>query len=170
MTVVDVQQDLDALTLTMVSEFDASVDRLWQVWADPRQLERWWGPPTHPATVVDHDLVPGGRVSYFMTGPDGDKYPGWWRIDVVEAPRLLRFTDGFSDEEGQPSDSLPTTVTEVRIEPVADGRSRMTMISRFGSLEAMEQILAMGAEEGMTLALGQIDELLTMTAGQSNEG
>src|SRR5438552_4195131 len=55
MTVIAVDRDLAALTLTIVSEFGAPVERVWQVWADPRQLERWWGPPNYPATVVDRD-------------------------------------------------------------------------------------------------------------------
>ena len=64
MPVIDVHKDTEALTLTFVAEFAADVERVWEVWADPRQLERWWGPPSHPATVVDHDLVAGGKVSY----------------------------------------------------------------------------------------------------------
>ena len=67
MSVTHVDKDLDALTLTMTAEFAAPLDAVWQVWADPRKLERWWGPPTHPATFVAHDLRPGGRMHYFMT-------------------------------------------------------------------------------------------------------
>ena len=160
MTVVDVQRDTTALTLTIVSEFDTTVERLWQVWADPRQLERWWGPPTYPATVEEHNLTPGGKVSYFMTGPEGDQYHGWWIVDAVEPPNTLVFTDGFADNEGEPNDKMPTTTTEVRLESTDDGRARMSITSRFGSLEAMEQLIEMGSEEGMKLALGQIDDLL----------
>ena len=61
MTVTNVHKDPDARTMTITAEFDAPVERVWQMWADPRQLERWWGPPTYPATFVDHDLSPGGR-------------------------------------------------------------------------------------------------------------
>ena len=50
MTVTDVRKDPTALTMEIVSEFSAPIDRVWQLLADPRQLERWWGPPTHPAT------------------------------------------------------------------------------------------------------------------------
>ena len=42
MTVLAVNRDPVALTLTIVSEFDAPAARVWEVWADPRQLERWW--------------------------------------------------------------------------------------------------------------------------------
>lgn len=77
MTVKSVLRDERALTMTVSAEFDATVERVWQLWADPRKLERWWGPPTHPATVVEHSLVAGGRVTYFMTGPAGERFHGW---------------------------------------------------------------------------------------------
>jgi uncharacterized protein YndB with AHSA1/START domain len=49
MTVTAVRKDPQRLTLTVEAEFDASVERIWQLWADPRQLERWWGRrPTLP--------------------------------------------------------------------------------------------------------------------------
>ena len=72
MTVTAIRKDPAALTMTLTAEFDASPTRVWELWADPRQLERWWGPPTYPATVTAHDLAPGGRVEYHMTGPGGD--------------------------------------------------------------------------------------------------
>ena len=43
MPVTDVQQDLDNLTLTITADFAAPVQRIWQVYADPRQLEKVWG-------------------------------------------------------------------------------------------------------------------------------
>ena len=89
MTVTSSQKDLQALTLTFVAEFDAPVERVWQVWADPRQLERWWGPPTYPATFEQHDFVEGGHASYDMTTPDGEKPRGWWRFTAIEPPRRL---------------------------------------------------------------------------------
>ena len=75
MSVTDIHKDPEQLTMTVVTELDAPVDRAWQLWADPRKLERWWGPPTYPATFVDHDLTPGGRCSYYMTGPGGRPAP-----------------------------------------------------------------------------------------------
>lgn len=159
MPVTDVTKDLDALTMTITAEFDAGADRIWEMWSDPRRLERWWGPPSHPATFVDHDLTPGGRAAYFMTSPEGQKYHGWWRIEEVEPPRRLRFEDGFADGEGKPNAEMPTTVATVTIAE-ADGATKMTIESKFGSREGMEKVIEMGMEQGMTEALGQIDALL----------
>lgn len=41
MPVIDVQHDIDALTLTITADFAAPVQRIWQIYADPRQLERY---------------------------------------------------------------------------------------------------------------------------------
>lgn len=159
MSVTNVHKDPEALTMSITSEFDAPVDRVWEVWADPRKLERWWGPPSHPATVVDHDLVPDGRVTYFMTAPEGDRYHGWWRVVAVDAPTQLEFEDGFADETGEPNLDMPTTITRVTLEE-SDGATRMAIESTFPSKEAMEQMLEMGMEEGIQQALGQIDDIL----------
>lgn len=159
MTVTNLVKDPGNLTMTITSEFDAPVERVWEVWSDPRKLERWWGPPTHPATVVDHDLVPDGTVTYFMTAPEGDKYHGWWRVVAVDAPGRLEFEDGFADDSGEPNLDMPTTTTVVTLEQAGSG-TRMTIESTFPSTEAMEQMLEMGMEEGIQLALGQIDDVL----------
>lgn len=160
MSVTSVHKDLEALTMTVTAEYTATIDRVWELWADPRRLERWWGPPTYPATFVDHDLRPGGHVSYFMTGPDGDKPHGWWRILSVEAPRRLEFEDGFADDAGQPNPDMPTMTMRVSLDETATGTVRMVIETAFPSRESMEQLVAMGMEEGMTAAVGQIDDLL----------
>jgi uncharacterized protein YndB with AHSA1/START domain len=160
MTVTAVHKDPDALTLTLTAEFEASPERVWQLWADPRQLERWWGPPTYPATFDAHDLAPGGRVAYHMTGPSGDQPHGYWDVVEVDPPRRLVFVDGFAGADGTPDDTFPRNEGRVTIEPLDERRTRMSIESIFSSAEAMEQVLAMGMEQGLTEAVGQIDAIL----------
>ena len=164
MTVNAVRKDPEALAMTLDAEFDATPERVWQLWADPRQLERWWGPPAYPATVDSHDLRSGGRVEYHITGPEGDQPRGYWEIDEADPPRSLVFRDGFANDDGTPNSDLPSTESRVRIEEIGDGRTRMSIISIFPSRVAMEQILAMGMEEGLTQAVGQIDAILAEDA------
>jgi uncharacterized protein YndB with AHSA1/START domain len=158
-TVVSTNQDPDALTLTIVADLAAPPARVWQLWSDPRQLERWWGPPTWPATFVEHDLTAGGRSHYFMTGPDGETAHGVWRVLAVEEPRSLEFEDRFADESGVASPDLPLTRGRVDLAEHAGG-TRMTVTSSFASADQMEQMQQMGMVEGMTAALGQMDDLL----------
>jgi uncharacterized protein YndB with AHSA1/START domain len=160
MTVTAVRKDPENLTMTLEAELEAPAERVWQLWADPRLLERWWGPPTYPATFTKHDLAPGSRVEYHMTGPGGDQPRGYWEILEADPPHRLSFRDGFANDDGTPNADLPMNEARVRIEEIGAGRTRMSIESVFPSAEAMEQILAMGVEEGLTQAVGQIDAIL----------
>ena len=170
MTVTAVRKNPETLTITLDAAFEASPERVWQLWADPRQLERWWGPPTYPATFTSHVLAPGSRVEYHMTGPEGDQPHGYWDIVEVDPPRSLVFRDGFANDDGSPNTDLAPTTARVTIEQTGSGRTRMSIKSVFPDSAAMEQLLAMGMEEGLKEAVGQIDAILaedvTSTAGR----
>jgi uncharacterized protein YndB with AHSA1/START domain len=163
MSITSIEKDPERFTMTITAEYAVSGARAWQLWDDPRQLERWWGPPTYPATVHEHDLRPGGRVLYSMTGPEGDTHYGYWDVLEADAPRRLRVEDGFADETGAPNDALPRTLMQVDIAEPASNHVVVTIASRFPSLEAMEQMIAMGMEEGLREAMGQIDAILQST-------
>ena len=159
MTVTSIETDVDNLTLTLVAEFDAPPERVWQLWSDPRLLERWWGPPTYPATVEEHDLTAGGAVSYYMTGPEGDRHRGWWRIASVNPPKSLEFSDGFANEDGTPNDQMPVMTMQVQLTDRGAG-TRMEVRTTFDSREQMDQLMNMGLAEGIKEAAGQMDALL----------
>ena len=152
------------LTMTLDAEFDASPERVWQLWADPRQLERWWGPPAYPATFTKHDLAPGSRVEYHMTTPEGDSRAASGTIVEVDPPRSLVFRDGFANDDGFASNTDLPVRRGASDDRQAGGRTRMSIASIFASTAAMEQVLAMGMEEGLTEAVGQIDAILAEDA------
>jgi uncharacterized protein YndB with AHSA1/START domain len=159
MSVTSVDKNFDSLTITLVADFDAPIERVWQLWADPRKLERWWGPPSYPATVEKHDLTPGGDVTYSMTGPDGDQPRGWWRVTSVNPPKSLEFTDGFANQDGTPNADMPITRVHMQLTEHSGG-TRMELRSAFESREQMEQLVSMGVVEGLQQAVGQMDGLL----------
>jgi uncharacterized protein YndB with AHSA1/START domain len=155
MTVVNVEKDYDDLSLVLVAEFAAPVEQVWQLWADPRRLERWWGPPSHPSTFEKHDLSPGGEVTYRM----GERSRGWWRVTTVDPPRSLEFVDGFANRDGTPNRDLPTTSVEVRLSG-HDGGTRMELRFVFQSRERMEQLECGGVFEVFPQSVGQMDAVL----------
>lgn len=109
--------------------------------------------------MEEHDLTPGGEVTYFMTGPEGDRYRGWWRVTSVNPPKSLEFTDGFADQQGRPAADMPTVSMRMQLTE-RDGGTRMELRSVFDSREQMEQLDGMGMVDGMRDAVGQIDALL----------
>ena len=159
MSVTSVDTDYDNLTITLIADFEAPIDRVWELWSDPRKLERWWGPPGYPATFEKHDLNPGGEVTYFMTGPEGDRSHGMWRVTAVDPPTSLQFTDAFADADGTPVADMPVSTVSVELSG-RDGGTRMEMRSAFDSREDMEKVVEMGTPEGLQQAVSQMAGVL----------
>ncbi len=159
MPVTNIETDQDNLTLTITAEFAAPLARVWQVYSDPRQLERVWGPPTYPTTIVDHVFKPGGRVNYFMTGPEGDKHYACMDITSVDEPNGFAFRDAFTDADFNPVPGMPVSTNTYEFESTDSG-TRATYTSAFDSAEGLQQVLDMGVVEGSTSAINQIDDLL----------
>ena len=92
-----------------------------------------------------------------MTGPAGDQPHGYWDVLEVEPPRRILLRDCCANADGTPR---PINTIRVGIEEIAQGRTRMSIEIVFPSIEAMEQALAMGTDEGLSQAVSQIDAIL----------
>jgi uncharacterized protein YndB with AHSA1/START domain len=160
MPITDVISNAQDLTLTVIAEYPVSLTRLWDAYADPRQLERFWGPKEWPATFTRHDMAIGGYSHYHMTGPDGTQSRGWFRFLDVKPYESFEVEDGFADEHGVANTSLPTMRMIFAFEATATG-SRFRSTTFFASLESMEQLVQMGMMEGMKSAMSQIDDVVT---------
>ena len=159
MPITSVEKDLDALTMTVIADFVATRERLWEAYTDPRQIEKFWGPVEWPATFTRHDVFVGGRSDYFMTGPGGERSAGFWEFLSVDDGKFFEVRDGFAGDNGEENTSLPSMRMTFSFEDT-EGGSRLVTTTHFGSLAQLEQLLDMGMEEGMASAMGQIDEVL----------
>jgi len=172
MPITSIQSDPSTLTLTAIGDYPVPVERLWEAWADPRQLERFWGPPEWPATFTRLDMKAGGRADYHMRGPNGETSRGYWIFDRVERPRLIEVRDGFANADETPNTEFPTVQMRLTFE-ATDAGSRFVSVSTFQSVEAMEKLISMGMLEGLTAALAQLDDVLAdlreFAAGRKTE-
>ncbi|WP_084039128.1 SRPBCC family protein [Demequina sp. NBRC 110053] len=159
MPITSVNKDPGSLTMTVIADFAASRERLWEAYVDPRQIEKFWGPEGWPATFTRHDVFPGGRSAYYMTGPDGEKSGGFWEFLSVDPGHSFEVRDGFATDDGEENTDMPSMRMTFSFED-HEGGSRLTTTTWFGTAEQLEQLLEMGMEEGMTSAMGQIDEVL----------
>jgi len=159
MPVTSVTTDPEALTMTLIADFPVAVDRLWAAFADPRKLERFWGPPGYPATFGTYDLRPGGIAHYWMTSPEGERFHGRWDFEEIDEPHRIVARDAFADAQGEIDPTVPTGRMTLTFESTPSG-SRLTTVSASPTAEALEQVIAMGQVEGMTQAFGQLDTVL----------
>ena len=172
MPITSVSKDPAALTMTVVAEFPVPVQRLWDAYSDPRQLEQFWGPPTYPARFTRHDMYPGGRSEYVMTGPEGDESRGYWEFLAVEPLESFEVRDGFANPDGAANSEMPSMRMVFRF-TATDTGSQVSTTTWFNSVEDLDQLLAMGMEQGMREAMGQMDavlaDLATFAVGRAVE-
>ncbi|GAB3189982.1 SRPBCC family protein [Nesterenkonia suensis] len=166
MPLTSVEKDYDALTMTVTADFPVPRRRLWDAYADPRQLERFWGPPEWPATFTRHDMFPGGRSAYVMTGPEGETSAGWFEFLAVTPPHSFEVLDGFAGLDGKPDRDMPTMRMVLTFNETAGG-SQVVIQTFFNSADELEQLLGMGMEDGLRSALGQADEVLRKAVAHS---
>jgi uncharacterized protein YndB with AHSA1/START domain len=163
MSVTKVEKDPQSLTMTVTADLDATVERAWQLWADPRQFEQWWGPPGYPATVVDHDLRAGGRIAFFMAGTEGERHDSTLGVIAADPPHHLELRDVDVDDTGRPNDGNAMTALIITIDERDGGGAVMAIRIQFDSQAGMEEVLAMGVEDGMRSVFSQIEAVLAGT-------
>jgi uncharacterized protein YndB with AHSA1/START domain len=168
MPITSVEKDPEALTMTVVAQFPVPLARLWNAYADPRQLERFWGPPTYPAVFTRHDMFAGGRSEYAMTGPDGEVSRGYWDYLDVRPGESIEVLDGFANDDGSANGQMPS-MRMVFTFSATDGGSQVSTTTYFNSVDELDQLLTMGMEEGMKAAMGQMDEVLADLASFASD-
>ena len=98
-------------TVTSVRVFAAPPERIFQAFADPRELAQWWGPAGFTTTIKDFDLRPGGWWHLVMHGPDGAHYvltkqfvevtpPSKVVFDHIQSTHQFRMTMTFAESAG----------------------------------------------------------------------
>lgn len=159
MPITSVTKDPEALTMTVVADFTVPVERLWEAYTDPRQIEKFWGPVEWPATFYRHDVFPGGRSHYAMHGPDGETSAGFWEFLAVDPSKSFEVRDGFTTPDGEENSEMPSMRMTFTFEPTDSG-SRMTTTTFFNSRDELQQLLEMGMEQGLREAMSQINDVL----------
>lgn len=165
----DVHTDTQNLTLTVSAELSAPPQRAWQLWADPRQFERWWGTPDYPAKVTSLDLRTGGRIEYHLSGPDGDTPTNVWDVVEADPPRRIVVRDAIVDDDDVPVDEGPSKFT-ITFETIAGGHTRMTIESKFPSESSLEMALKMDMDKMFEWSFGQMENVLVEQPSEVGAG
>jgi uncharacterized protein YndB with AHSA1/START domain len=158
MPVTDIHSDPEELTVVVTADLAAPVERVWHAYTDPRQLERFWGPPGWPATFSQFDFTVGGRALYSMTGPRGETSSAAWEFTAIDEPNGFTVIDAFVGDDGVPVDGGQSRMV-FSFEASGSGTT-MTATSYFATHESLQMVLDMGMVEGMRMAMGQLDAVL----------
>jgi uncharacterized protein YndB with AHSA1/START domain len=117
---------IDDKVLRMERVIAATPERLFELWTDPEELAKWWGPEGFTTPTYSMDVRPGGRWHTTMRRPDGTEHVVSGIYRAIEPPKRLVFTWGWDDDAGMRGHETEVTVT---FEP-APGGTRMMLVQQ----------------------------------------
>lgn len=154
----DFTVDKAAKTVFVTREFDAALSLVWDAFTKPELLDQWWAPKPWASRTKYMHFKDGGKRFYAMVGPQGD---AMWSIQEFSAIRpKTNFTmyNAFADKDETPD--LPGSEWNLKFSEQNE-RTTVKITIRNESLERMEKMIEMGFKEGFTMALGNLDDVLT---------
>ena len=92
----------DGLTLEMNRALPAAHSLVFEVFTDPNELARWWGPEGSSTPSLEFDPSVGENYRIEMQPPEGDAFYLTGEFRVVDRPTRLAYT--FRWEDPDPDD------------------------------------------------------------------
>ena len=146
-------------TITVKREFAAKRQLVWDCYTKSELLDRWFAPKPLTTKTKSMDFSEGGHWHYAMVEPNGQEY--WGRMDYQTIRPIDGYTslDGFSDETGAVNPNLPRSTWNISFTDAATHTLVETVVS-YASPQALQQVIDMGLQAGLTSTLERLDELL----------
>lgn len=146
-------------TVNIKREFAAPLELVWKAWTDKDLTDKWWAPKPWQSKTKFMDFREGGTRLYAMVGPNGEEH--WAKADYLSITEKAQFKalDAFCDSEGNINENFPRSNWVVDFEPAGE-KTLVHIAIKHEKLEDLEQIIAMGFKEGMTIAMEGLDEIL----------
>ncbi len=132
----------DQPVITMEREFAAPPDVVFRAFTDPDAMKAWYGPNGFTITVIAMDFRVGGQFRFTMHGSDGTDYPNRMIYrEIVPSTRLVYLHSSDIDNDPKAFDVVNT------FKAVGTGRTLLTRVSTFQSIEARNAVMKFGAVE-----------------------
>jgi uncharacterized protein YndB with AHSA1/START domain len=160
-----VSRQIGAMTLTLKSDLEIELTRVFnaprrlvfEVHSKAEHVRHWWGSRDTTMTVCDMDFRPGGTWRYVIRKPTGEEYGFGGEFREIVPPERFIWTFGFDGMPGEPGIEIYTFEEH-------EGRTTLTTVSKFDSIEQRDQVIASGMEKGAAELFDRLEEYLRTMA------
>lgn len=152
--------DKPSHTFTIRRAFQTGKQLVWDCYTKSELLDQWFAPGPLTAKTKSMDFRAGGHWHYVMTEPNGTEYWGWTDYLEVQPIDSYRSEDSFCDAEGKINEDLPVARMNTTFHEKQD-HTLVEVIVTYASLEALETVIQMGLQQGLSMTLDKLDQLLS---------
>lgn len=154
-----VLKDLKEKSVLVSREFNAPVELVWRAFTESEILDKWWGPAPWRAETKYQNFAVGGYWLYAMVSPENEKHWGRMNYLSIDTHKNFHLEDGFCDENGILNPELPVSKGSNVFTKTATGTQVEFKIT-YSTEEQLLKIIEMGFEQGITLCLEQLNQLI----------
>lgn len=153
----DFTVDKAAKTVTIIREFDAELELVWDAFTTPELLDQWVAPKPWTAKTKHMNFEVGGRRFYAMVSPEGIERWAIQRYTSITPKTNFKMFNTFADKDENPE--LPGSDWDYTFSE-HDGITKVHITIFNESLARMEKMIEMGFKEGFTVSIKNLEALL----------
>ena len=151
--------DKESNQLTLRREFLADRQLVWDCYTKSELLDKWFAPKPMTTKTKTMDFREGGHWHYAMIDTNGTEDWGYTVYLTIQPIDFYTSLDAFSNEQGEVNKDLPRAKWRVSFLDKSENTLVETIV-QYNSLSDLEAVIQMGMEQGMTMTLEKLDELL----------
>lgn len=155
--------DKQAKTVSIVKEFTARLDLVWDAYTRAELLDQWWAPKPFASKTKVLDFKVGGRRFYAMVSPEGNERWAVQKYTSITPKTNFKFFNAFADKD----ENLELPGSDWDFNFSSQGETTRVSVSIFNeSLERLERMIEFGFKEGTMAQLSSLEELLSKLSGE----
>ncbi|MFD0941348.1 SRPBCC family protein [Pedobacter boryungensis] len=146
-------------TINIKREFAADRSIVWDYYTKSELLDQWWMPSPWKSRTKSMDFREGGKWHYAAVGPNGEEH---WSITSylkIEPQHLFIANDAFGDADGNINPQMPQSKWTMNFSDM-EKNTLVHGIMEFSDFAQLEQTIAMGFKDGLTMAMKNLDAIL----------
>jgi len=152
--------DKENKTITVHKEFEAGIQLVWDAWTKADILDQWWAPLPYRNETISMNFIKGGTWFYAMISPENEKHYCKAYYQNIKILNSFSYKDAFCNEDGEDLTEMPS-MNWTNSFSENNSISKVEVVLNFETVEALENIIQMGFKEGFTMALNQLDTVVT---------
>jgi uncharacterized protein YndB with AHSA1/START domain len=151
--------------VTIVKEFDAPRDLVWDAYTKPELLDQWWAPKPFASRTKIMEFREGGRRFYAMVSPEGQERWAVQEYKSITPKTNFKFFNTFADENE--NRELPGSDWDLNF--IQQNSKTKVSISIYNeSLERLERMVKTGFVEGTEAQFKNLEDLLANIKREPN--
>src|SRR4051812_17826438 len=164
----DFTVDKTTKTVFVNREFAAGLSLVWDAFTKQEILDQWWAPKPWASKTKFMNFKVGGRRFYAMVSPEGQEHWSIQEFISIRPTTNFKIRSAFADRDENINTELPSSDWDLNFSE-QNGTTKVSITIKHKALADLEKMIEMGFQQGFTMTLNYLENLLAALSQQRVE-